>query len=214
VPDAQHLPHIDYSMMQEMAESGAKVLNAQAVEWAKRHRVVLHARRTEGSYGRDAGARETIVGSGGDATARAVVTQRGLALLRAPAAAARALLDAANRAALPLRDLALCDGTLTACAPLLNVPDLARVRGELARPGIPGLVFDPGFASVSVIGVDVGSQPETIARALGALDSPPSWMLSTPLRLTCVLEESRAGAAERAFHACFAGAQIDERLSA
>ena len=33
VDDAQHLPTIDYETMQEMAESGAKVLNARAVAW-------------------------------------------------------------------------------------------------------------------------------------------------------------------------------------
>ncbi len=36
VADARQLPTIDYETMQEMAESGAKVLNARAVDWAKR----------------------------------------------------------------------------------------------------------------------------------------------------------------------------------
>src|ERR1041384_8262918 len=35
VPDARHLPELDFTTMQEMAESGAKVLHARAVEWAK-----------------------------------------------------------------------------------------------------------------------------------------------------------------------------------
>src|SRR4051812_19711995 len=34
VESARHLPNIDYETMQEMAESGAKVLNARAVHWA------------------------------------------------------------------------------------------------------------------------------------------------------------------------------------
>ncbi len=215
VPDAQHLPHIDYSMMQEMAESGAKVLNAQAVEWAKRQGVVLHARRTADAYDRSGTARETIVGDReAAANVRAVVTQRGLALVRAPAVAARALLDLASDAGLPLRDLSLSHGTLIACAPLLNVPDLARVRRDLARAGVPGLAFETGFASVSLIGTDVGSRPETLASALSLLDAPPSWMVTSPLRLSCILEESRAGAAEQAFHSCFLGHATDERLSA
>src|SRR5688572_24478329 len=97
VPRAEHLPEIDYETMQEMAECGAKVLNAQAVEWAKRHRVRLHARRTSDRFDGERAARETVIGPG-DALVpapRAVVAQRRLALLRAPASAARALLAAA-----------------------------------------------------------------------------------------------------------------------
>jgi aspartate kinase len=215
VPAARHLPHLDYSMMQEMAESGAKVLNAQAVEWAKRQGVILHARRSSDSYVRGSNARETIVG-GVDpaASARAVVTQRGLAVLRAPAAAARALLEAARLAELPLRDLVLAEGAVTACAPLLNVPDVSRVRRKLARSGVPDLAFETGFGSVSLIGLDVGSQPNTPCRALLALETPPSWMVSTPLRLSCIVEEARLAAAEQAFHQCFVGGDTDERLSA
>ena len=214
VPAARHLPQLDYSTMQEMAESGAKVLNAQAVEWAKRHRVILHARRTGDRFGPDGNARETIVGGDSSSGARAVVAQRGLAMLRAPAAGARALLDAAARALLPLRDLSLVDGRVIACAPLLNVPDLSRVRRELSRSNIPGLAFETGLGSVSLIGVDVGSQPETLVTALQALDAPPAWIASSPLRISCIVEEGQVGAAEQAFHACFVAGASDERLSA
>jgi aspartate kinase len=49
VPEARRLPEIGYAEMQELAEHGAKVLNAQAVEWARKHGVVIHARATAGS---------------------------------------------------------------------------------------------------------------------------------------------------------------------
>ena len=53
VPEARRLSEISYEEMQELAEAGAKVLNAQAVEFAKeaRHRH-LRARR-EWQRGRD-----------------------------------------------------------------------------------------------------------------------------------------------------------------
>src|SRR5262249_13161628 len=41
VPDAIHLPEIDLASLQEMAEAGAKVLNAQAVEWARRAGIAI-----------------------------------------------------------------------------------------------------------------------------------------------------------------------------
>src|SRR5436309_3668908 len=46
VPQAQKLAGISYEEMQELAESGARVLNAQAVEFARRAGIVLHARAT------------------------------------------------------------------------------------------------------------------------------------------------------------------------
>src|SRR5205823_13484167 len=49
VPEAKHLPELGYGEMQELAEHGAKVLNAQAVEWARRAKIVIHARATAGS---------------------------------------------------------------------------------------------------------------------------------------------------------------------
>jgi aspartate kinase len=55
VPDAQHLPQLGYEEMQELAEHGAKVLNAQAVEWARKAKIVIHARATAGSN------KETII---------------------------------------------------------------------------------------------------------------------------------------------------------
>ena len=46
IKDAKHLPEISYQHMQEMSTAGAKVLNAQAVQFAKQSRIVIHARST------------------------------------------------------------------------------------------------------------------------------------------------------------------------
>ena len=46
VKDAKHLPEISYQQIQEMAEAGAKVLNAQAVQFAKEAKIALFARDT------------------------------------------------------------------------------------------------------------------------------------------------------------------------
>jgi aspartate kinase len=46
VSDAKHLPEISYQQIQEMAEAGAKVLNAQAVQFAKEAKITLYARDT------------------------------------------------------------------------------------------------------------------------------------------------------------------------
>ena len=46
VKEAKHLPEISYQQIQEMAEAGAKVLNAQAVQFAKESKISLYARAT------------------------------------------------------------------------------------------------------------------------------------------------------------------------
>ncbi|OGU65517.1 MAG: hypothetical protein A2W30_03485 [Ignavibacteria bacterium RBG_16_36_9] len=46
VKDAKHLPEISYQQIQEMAEAGAKVLNAQAVQFAKEAKITLFVRDT------------------------------------------------------------------------------------------------------------------------------------------------------------------------
>lgn len=46
VENPEHLPKISYQMMQEMSMSGAQVLNAQAVEFAKNAQIALFARST------------------------------------------------------------------------------------------------------------------------------------------------------------------------
>lgn len=44
IKEAKHLPEISYQQIQEMAEAGAKVLNAQAVQFAKEAKIALYAR--------------------------------------------------------------------------------------------------------------------------------------------------------------------------
>lgn len=55
VKTAAHLPEISYAAMQEMSAAGAKVLNSQAVQFAKQEKIAIYARSTF------SGERETIV---------------------------------------------------------------------------------------------------------------------------------------------------------
>ena len=46
VKEAKHLPELSYQQIQEMAEAGAKVLNAQAIQFAKEAKIALYSRST------------------------------------------------------------------------------------------------------------------------------------------------------------------------
>ena len=62
VPDARRIGTLSYEETQEMAEAGAKVLNAQAVEFAKEKGIAIYARATEGPLpGPDPSSDGTVV---------------------------------------------------------------------------------------------------------------------------------------------------------
>ncbi len=44
IKEAKHLPEMSFQQLQEMSESGAKVLNAQAVQFAKEAKIAIYAR--------------------------------------------------------------------------------------------------------------------------------------------------------------------------
>jgi len=46
IKKAKHIPEISYAQIQEMAEAGAKVLNAEAIQFAKKAKIALYARST------------------------------------------------------------------------------------------------------------------------------------------------------------------------
>ncbi|HEX5109039.1 MAG TPA: aspartate kinase, partial [Vicinamibacterales bacterium] len=62
VPGAQRIGTLSYEETQEMAEAGAKVLNAQAVEFAKERGIAIYARATRGPLpGTDPSSDGTVV---------------------------------------------------------------------------------------------------------------------------------------------------------
>ncbi|MBN1983503.1 MAG: aspartate kinase [Chitinivibrionales bacterium] len=79
VSDARHLPTISYQAMQEMAAAGAKVLNAQCVQFAKEKQIAIYARSTFSA------ARETVVRklpAGALAGIQAVVSEKEITRIR------------------------------------------------------------------------------------------------------------------------------------
>lgn len=198
VTDARHLPSIDYETMQEMAESGAKVLNARAVDWAKRHGVVIHARRTSDFAERGAG-RETRVEARSTERAAIVVDSK-LAFLNAPQAACKKLLQVVTAAGIPVRD-AWLDGQTNLLLSLTSVPEFSATAELLRAAGASSVRTD--IAAVSAVAVGVGRLPDVLSRALECV--PPSTLgtFLSPLRLCAVLPSQDAAELERAWHALF-----------
>jgi aspartate kinase len=210
VPDARHLPELDHAMLQEMAECGAKVVCAQAVEWARRANIAIYARSTFDAE--DEGARQTVVRKFGpreDLRARAVVGEGNVALGRLDdAARIDDLLRLAADAKVPLKDVSVSDRGASFVISLLNVPDWRGAKGRLeaALPSI-GLVED--VALVSVVGDGLSATTEPLARFLSTLrgaSASPLGLTASALRLGAVIPAGAMADAQRALHRAFVDA--------
>jgi aspartate kinase len=189
VPEARRLDRLGYEEMQELAEHGAKVLNAQAVEWARKAGIVIYARASNGQGG------ETRVGPAGDdprvggPRALAVAAQREVVRLCGPDLIALCAEERlALRRATPERAWLVRD----------DVPDWPRVQARLAA----GAIAAETFGSVSLVGPGVGGDPVAVRRALTAAAPVADWDAS-PLRLTVYVEPARTDDVTRALHATF-----------
>ncbi|HEY6558145.1 MAG TPA: aspartate kinase [Polyangiaceae bacterium] len=205
VPEAQHLAHIDYDGMQEMAEAGAKVLNAQAVEWAKQNSVVIHARRTADPIAPGATARETLVGPSSALTRtwRAVARDARLAVLHARRGAEGSLLQALAALELPVRDTSAGANGVVSVVPLLNVPNWTSNKQELAAR-VPGVhIEDEELGALSLVGPGLGTDAALLAEVCALTAGSCVTWTSNPARVTCVLPAARLTELERTLHARF-----------
>ncbi|WP_437631263.1 aspartate kinase [Sorangium sp. So ce854] len=209
VPDARHLPELDCAVLQEMAECGAKVICAQAVEWARRSGVALYARST---FDAAPGARETVVRRFASGTApptiaaRAIVAEANVVLARAPQGLRLdALLRVAAELGVSFRDLSFGPSGGAFVLPLLNVPDWQGARRQLTAL-LPSLELVEGLASVSVVGDGLTATADPLARFLDVLERSgivPRFTVAGPLRLGALVDAAEAAAAQRVLHASF-----------
>jgi aspartate kinase len=196
VPGARRLDTVSYEEMQELAEHGAKVLNAQAVEWARKAGIRIFARATHTEGG---GTQVGPEGSGqracGVACARNLVRLRldlPASILGVPLAEARVALwrladDGAGSVAVFSRD---------------DLPDWAALRRTLMGQFGPRLVIEEDLAAVSIVGTGLGPAGEA-TRALAVAGSEVLGVDSSPLRLTLLVRPAQAESLARALHSMF-----------
>ena len=189
VANARRLSQLSHEEMQELALAGAKVLNAQAVEFARDRGITIHARSTfqagPGTLVAKSGGRELRVS--GVALDREVLVVQG--------GDRGAVLEAlAQHGAWPRESW---DGR--AIVPLENVHGVAALLQALR----PVAQVEEGLAQVSVVGTGIGASREPLDRALRALGLEPRALLIAPLRLAFLVPKDRAEDCVRRLHAEF-----------
>jgi aspartate kinase len=207
VPEARRIEALSYEAMQELAEHGAKVLNAQAVEWARKAGIVLYARATAGRPDRGPVAETRIGALDGGREQRGAVAVTGtkrLVRLRAPRPQdLRPLLAALAEQGVALRSLAV-DGTLEASFARDDLPDWPRVERALAASCTCAV---DEIGAVTLVGPGVGSDPRALGRAFEAAEQAGARLATcraTPLSLTLQVDPESVDPATRALHGLIA----------
>src|SRR5499426_364732 len=135
VPAATRIGVLSYEETQELAESGAKVLNAQAVEFAKEKGIAIYARATSGALpGPDPSSDGTVVRKFAPrmpGTVVGVASERDIIMLDGDTAPAELLTVLAERR-VPGKQLHVFGDRTTVVISRENLHDEARLREALA----------------------------------------------------------------------------------
>jgi aspartate kinase len=203
VPSARRLEALGYGEMQELARAGARVLNPQAVEFARQKGIAIRARSTFG------GPEETVVGPdaarGGIA---GVAAAECVALLSLPGAALPRARQALSRHG--ARELSASGpgaGPAALCLLLDDVHDLPALEAELCACDPAATFRADGLGALSAVGsaggeAGVAAAVEEVLRGLGA---PPLALFTSALRVTACCPAGLLPEAARRLHARLVG---------
>jgi aspartate kinase len=203
VPEARRLAEISYEEMQELAEAGARVLNAQAVEFAKDRGIAIYARATAGGDGETVVRRHPPRAPG---RVVGVASETGLVLLRLPGGdlgelvAVLERLDAGAAGGKQLR----FDGPQGASVVLSleNLHDYGALRRDL-DDNLPGVSVLEGVGAVSAIGAGINATFRNVREAVRLVSESGTEVLglsTSSFRISILLEEANVADAVRGLH--------------
>ena len=198
VPGWMRLAELSHDEMQELSLSGARVLNAQAVEFARDRGIVIHARST---FAPGPGTR-VVPRSSRELRISGVTQDPDLLVVRGEDGAA--LAEVLQKHGAWPRELWL-DGPAArlAIVPLENVHGVPALLASLRT--LPGVAVEEGLAQVSVVGSGIGASREELLRALRAVQVAPRAALVSPLRIAFLVARADAAGCVRRLHAEFVG---------
>ncbi|MCA9520981.1 MAG: aspartate kinase [Myxococcales bacterium] len=166
VVDAQKLDELTYDEMLALSRHGAKVLNSEAVAYAKRHQIAIHAKSTfggpeaTGTYVRkDLTVERPLAGVSVLGEAFVLLSEaplRGDTLQR--------LIEISERHDVTWTSLTLANGTLLGYSPLVDLREPLVLQADLERE-LPELRRDEGLGVVCLVGETV-HESHVCSRAL------------------------------------------------
>ncbi|HXH24127.1 MAG TPA: aspartate kinase [Vicinamibacterales bacterium] len=206
VPTARRIGALSYEETQEMAEAGAKVLNAQAVEFAKEKGIAIYARAADSPLpGPDPTADGTVVRKHPPrmpGTVVGVASERDVLVLEA-GAPPHELLTLLDERAVAGKQLHVLGGRTALVISRDNLHDEPRLRDALERRlGGQARLVD-GLGAVSVIGAGINASWANVragGETLASLGIEPAGVATSSFRITWMIPRERTGDAVRALH--------------
>ena len=213
VPDARRIGTLSYEETQELAEAGARVLNAQAVEFAKEKGIAIYARATASPLpGDDPSADGTVVRRYPPrmpGTVVAVASEREtlvLELTRARASGeqpAQDLLALLDTHGVSGRQLHQSSEYLSLIVSRENLHDEARVRRALDERFGAAIRVADDLGAVSAVGSGLNASFENLrlgSAALAAARIPIRGVDTSSFRITWLVERAGLDNAVRLLH--------------
>jgi aspartate kinase len=209
VPAARRIPSLSYEETQELAESGAKVLNAQAVEFAKEKGIAIYARATTSPLpGLNPSADGTVVRRDAPRPPGSVVGvagERDVLVFHAEGGFAD-ILGTLDEHGVGSKQVHETGGRLTLLVSRENLHDEARVREALhARFDQRVRVVDD-LGAASIIGAGITATFAALRRGLAALARAgidPHGVTTAPSRVTWLVPRRSLDASVRVLHGTF-----------
>jgi aspartate kinase len=217
VPEAQRIGTLSYEETQELAEAGAKVLNAQAVEFAKERGIAIYARATASPLpGSDPAADGTVVRKHPPrmpGTVVGVASERDTLLLQFDGAGEPiqhgrgaellALLDKHGVAGKQLHQIG---ERLALIISRENLHEESRVHDALAARFGSAVRLTDDLGALSVVGGGINASFENLRRGSGALEQAglvPRAVATSSFRITWMIERTGLDDGVRLLHRTF-----------
>jgi aspartate kinase len=209
VPDAKRIGTLSYEETQELAESGAKVLNAQAVAFAKDAGIAIYARATQAPLpGADPSTDGTVVRKHAPRAPGSVVgvaSERDVLLLehRGRAHEILAVLDDHHVSG---KQLHVAGDRLTLVIPRENLHAEARVRGVLTDRFGDRVRLGDTLGAVSVVGTGINATFHNVRRGADALTGAGvdhTAVATSSFRITWMIDRELVAEAVRVLHGAF-----------
>jgi aspartate kinase len=196
VPDARKLESLSYDEMQELASAGAKVLNAQAVEFAKAKGIVILART---AHGQGTGTAVQELSGPSDTRVKGVTAEQEMAVLSAASERVRLpeLLEFLDARGVRGRALSF-DGLLGResrtyiAVPLQDVHGLEAVRRDLSTRFGNDVSLQEQVGTVTCVGAGINADWAYLNRALLAAEEVGARVHAvhtSPLQLSLLVDK-------------------------
>ncbi len=188
VPAARRIGTLSYEETQEMAEAGAKVLNAQAVEFAKEKGIAIYARATSGPL------------PGIDASIDGTVVRKSPPRMPGTVAGVASETDVSSVAG---KQLHVFDNRVDMVISRENLHDEPRLRAGLESRFSGQARLIDGLAAVSAVGAGINASYANVRTGSALLEQTgiaPAMISTSSFRITWMVPRDRTKEAVQALH--------------